>query len=225
MARRARWAVGGLAHHVMLLTHNGAPMLADPGDCDLVRQCLRGAAEATGVAVHALAVRPNELHLLARPRDAADLGTLMQAFGRRFVAAYNARHGRSGTPWSGRFRAAPLEPGHCTLLALRCIDAWGLEAPGASEQRRWTGSGSTWLVDPPELWALGNTPFERERAYAQLLAELPAEGQRLELLAAVRRGLPLGSPAFLASLEQSSGRAARAGTPGRPRLDVRQRSK
>ena len=63
------------------------------------------------VAIHAYVLMDNHLHLLATPETAEGLSRMMQALGRRYVAAFNKRHSRSGTLWDGRFRAAPIEAG------------------------------------------------------------------------------------------------------------------
>ena len=56
----------------------------------------------------------------------------------------------------------------------------GQPAPTSANSR--TGAGrDARLVDPPEYWALGNTPFDREAAYRVRLAGgvSPAEARSL----------------------------------------------
>lgn len=217
MARRARWAVAGLAHHVLLQGHNHQVVLTDELDRTLFSQALQAALQAYPVVLHAQALLGDAVHLLLRPATAGALGACVQALGRRFVASYNLRHGRSGTPWNGRFRAAPLHGGEVTLQALLLIDGWQQALqPAAAAPQRWAGAAR--LVDPPELWALGNTPFEREQAYAERLQAGVSEAFTHALLAAVRRGLPLGSPSFMQQLETQFARPALARARGRPRL-------
>jgi putative transposase len=153
-------------------------------------------------------------HLLLRPQDAGGLSATLQTLGRRFVVAYNARHGRSGTPWNGRFRAAPLQPGTPTMLSLRVIASLALAAD-PTRATRWSAESATWQ-DPPELWSLGNTPFEREQAYGVLLQSGVETRECEHLLAHVRRGLPFGDALFLAGLQAEQGRPAVARRRGRP---------
>jgi putative transposase len=72
------------------------------------------------------------------------------------------------------------------------------------------------VIDPPEFWRLGNTPFEREATYAALLARGldDAQAQRIEHAAA--SGWALGSPQFLADIERQLGRPVRPQAKGRP---------
>ena len=72
------------------------------------------------------------------------------------------------------------------------------------------------VVDPPEYWRLGNTPFEREAAYGRLLAQGldAATLHRIEHAAA--NGWAIGSPQFLAEIAQRAGRPVRPRARGRP---------
>lgn len=206
-----------MAHHVLLQGHNQQVVLTDEQDRALFAQALHSALQAYPVTLHAQALLGDAVHLMLRPAVAAALGGCVQALGRRFVASYNLRHGRSGTPWNGRFRAAPLQPGETTLQALLLIDGWQQALmPGVVGPLRWAASAR--LVDPPELWALGNTPFEREQAYAERLGSGVSPAFANTLLAAVRRGLPLGEPSFVQQLEQQFARPATARSRGRPRV-------
>lgn len=229
MARQPRLAIGGLPHYVLLRARQ-PPVFRDETDRRLFVEALREAG--AGVVVHALALTAGEAHLLLRPSDGAELSRAVQAVGRRFVAAYNRRHGQRGTPWDGRFRAAVVEPGAWTLAVLRRIDRLEqLERGMPAEARAESGvdepqAAARWmppaperiaLADPPELWALGNTPFDRESAYLRLLAQpLP---QRIDSVIdrALRSGRVIGGDPFVQALERQTERPLRPRPRGRPR--------
>lgn len=218
MARRSRLVVAGLAHYVLLRGHSGAPVMTDADDRGAFLAALRQATTPQHVLIHAWALLDNEVHLLLRPATAGALSRAMQTLGRRYVAVFNRRHGRSGTLWDGRFRAAVLEPGSTTLAALRRIDALARDLPQASSAPGRTGGvRPAELVDPPEVWALGNTPFEREAAYAGLLAQEMPPAQAELLATSARGGWACGSADFLAQLAEQSARPVRPGPRGRPR--------
>jgi putative transposase len=97
---------------------------------------------------------------------------MMQAVGRRYVSAYNQRHRRSGALWDGRFRCAVVQAGATLLEVLCLIDGQAqdpIDLPRTTIGHR--NGGQAWIpvADPPEYWALGNTPFDRERVYRELL--------------------------------------------------------
>ena len=234
MARLSRLSVPGVAHYVQQRGHNGSPIVRDASDVDQLLQTLREAALTGGVVLHALAVSASELHLLATPDSDTGISRAMQALGRRYAAGFNRRHARTGGLWDGRFRSALVEGGEPVLLALRRIDAMGLQIapedgvasaglePAAglarsSAMHRLGGRRDPAVVDPPEYWRLGNTPFERESRYRDLLREpLPAAALAV-LEAAVRGSWAMGSPGFLQGLVQNTARPVVPRPRGRPR--------
>ncbi len=118
MARLPRWVLPGAQHYVLLKSQGGRPAFADETDVAQGLVALREAALLHKVAVHGFAMNAQELQLLLTPPEAAALSLCMQAFGRRYVAAYNRRHGCSGALWDGRFRCAVVQPGEWALDAL-----------------------------------------------------------------------------------------------------------
>lgn len=228
MARLPRLVVPGLAHHVVQRGHSGQPVFADAQDRQAYLDALEGAARSQGMEVLAYALLDSEVHLLLRPASAGALAAVMQALGRRYVAAYRRRHGGSGTLWDGRFRAGVVEAGPSTLDVLRLIDALparrgGAASPqaGSSAPHRLGGAHDRRLTDPPEYWALGNTPFDREAAYRALLTQGldPAVERRLQH--AARHGWAIGSAAFLKRLAANAGRPVQPRARGRPARQAR----
>lgn len=232
MARLPRLSVPGVVHYLLQQGHNGGAIVRDGQDMDELLQTLREAARSNGLTLHAYALAPDQLHLLATPDSATGTSRAMQALGRRYAAGFNRRHGRSGGLWDGRFRSALVEGGPPLLTALRRIDALGVEAgalaPGVDAAARALGVRSSathrtggWrdpaLVDPPEYWRLGNTPFERESRYRALLAEPLAPAEEQALAAAVRGSWALGSAAFLQTLAGTTARPVVPRPRGRPR--------
>jgi putative transposase len=225
MARLPRLALGGQAHHVLQRGHNAQAVFVDDEDRRLYLSALQEAARVQAVLVHAYALLDNEVHLLLRPGDPAGLSRTMQAAGRRYVAAFNRRHGRSGTLWEGRFRAAVVQEGtpvlHCLLL-IDGLSAWRGQA-ASHQASRWSSAPhrlglrrDPLVTDPQEFWRLGNTPFEREAAYAALLAQGLDESELRRIEHAAAHGWALGTPEFLTQVAAQLGRAVRPRARGRP---------
>lgn len=217
MARRARSAVGGVAHLVVLQAQAGRTVFHDEVDRAAFMHALQ--ESMSDVAVHGYGLGPDQVRLLLRPATPQALSRAMQALGRRFVAALHRRHGGTGSPWAGRFRAALIEPGDWTLWALRHVEQASAPEGGFSSAAHRLGAPLSLAgrpTDPPELWSLGNTPFEREIAWRRLLEEpLPhAVLQRLE--AGCRAGGAVGSPVFVAAMADTLGRPLTPGRRGRP---------
>ncbi|MDP1901348.1 MAG: transposase [Rubrivivax sp.] len=217
MARLPRLEIAGQAHLVIQRSNGGQAAFADRQDRQAFVAALREAAAAAKVQVHAYALLGTEVQLLLTPAERGALGRAVQALGRRYVSAYNRRHGRAGTLWDGRFRAAVMEPGPTRLAALQAVDAASSE-PGFTSAGHRTGAGrDPMLVDPPEFWQLGNTPFERDAAYRARLAEGVAPAVVEWLRQAALGGWAAGSEAFAAEVAAAAARPARPRPRGRPR--------
>lgn len=225
MARLPRVVVPGVAHYVLLRGLAGTPVFVDDVDRQAFLRSLQGAVEGRAVQVFAYALLDHEVHLLLRPEDETALARAVQTLGRRFVAGFNRRHGRGGTLWEGRYRTAIVEPGPSTLQALLCIDALAPGAAGpwaSSAPARTGGRREVLLRDPPEYWALGNTPFDREAAYRERLEQPVAPATRQALGAALRSGWVFGSPEFTRQMAQALQRPASPRPRGRPRRQASQ---
>lgn len=217
MARLPRLGVAGQTHLVIQRAHNGSTVFAGGADRRAWLDALRDAASTEAVQVHAWALLDSEVQLLATPAEPAALSRLMQALGRRFVAAHNRRHGRSGTLWDGRFRCGVVEPGALRLQALCLVDGASPQTGMTSAAHRLGGPRDGLLVDPPEYWQLGNTPFERESAWRARLDAGLDRATAVALRDAALGGWALGSAAFKAGLAAMASRPAAPRPRGRPR--------
>lgn len=225
MARLQRLSLAGVAHLLLLRGHNGGPVFHDDEDRGSFLAALQAAFDRESVALHAYALPADRVWLLCTPQDDRSLSRAMQALGRRFVAAFNRRHGRSGSLWDGRYRSTVVEPGPTLLEAMVFVDAAGLDRSGDfqvgpsawSSARQHLGlDGPAVLKDTAEYWALGNTPFERAAAYRSLLVEGTPRGRAGDIAAATHRGWALGSAAFVEALQGRTERPLRPRPRGRP---------
>lgn len=226
MARLKRLSVPGHPHHITLLGLAGPPVFADDGDHAAYLDLLARFAAEHRVEIHAYALLPGGVQLLATPADANALSLLMQAVGRQYVAAFNRRHGRAGTLWQGRFQGAPLEAAPHLVTCMRYIEQAPVRAGLAlhAGDYAWSSAShhlgaakSALIADHRAFWQLGNTPFEREAAYRRLLQEPLSAAQVRQIEAATLKGWAWGSSSFVAAV---SGEAVRRAAPrerGRPR--------
>lgn len=225
MARQPRLAVAGQLHQVLLEGHNGQPVFLQDADRADFLAMLQDVTREQSVAVHAYVLLDGAVHLLVTPQAAENLGRLMQALGRRYVSAFNRRHGRSGTLWNGRFRSSVLQASAWLLPATVAIESAPQRAGSVAAAPDWPWSSarhhlgrerSALVNEHPGYWTLGNTPFERELAHANLLREGISARVWEELDQALRSARVLGDAGFLAEISLASGRA-QAGRPrGRP---------
>ena len=230
MARLPRWSAPGHLHQVLQRGVAGMPIFRDAQDYAAFIDALRLASTEHRVAIHAYALLPSRIHLLATPQDGDGLSRTMQAAGRRYVLSHNRRHGRAGTLWNGRFRATVVEAERHWLACRVQVELAPVREGLASQAADYPWSSAAYhcglrddpLVTPHALdWGLGNTPFDREMARKLLLERGLPTAVQMSIEHAVEKGWALGGPGFLAELERQTGRRARPGQAGRPssRLD------
>ena len=206
MARLPRLILPGHPHHVLLRGNNRQDIVLTDVDRQQLQQILGEVARQHGVAIHAFVLMDDHLSLLVTPSTADGLSRTMQSLGRRYVGGFNARHGRSGTLWEGRFRASLIEGSRHFLECMRYIELHPVRAGLSTGPAEWSWSSAghhlglvrdALITEHEMYWSLGNTPFEREHAYREFIGQGASAGKEAQFLEALMRGRPLGSEAFL----------------------------
>ncbi len=225
MARLPRLTLPGFAHHVIQRGNNRQTIFAGEDDNVSMLELLRDNAPKFGVALHAYVLMGNHFHLLATPADTVGLPALMQAVGRRYVRYFNDRQQRTGTLWEGRYRSTVVQTERYLLACMVYMDlnpvrAQMVTAPAQyrwSSHRHYVGLAIDKLVTPhPLYWELGNTPFAREAAYAEMVqAGLPTV-QEKALVDSTLAGWALGDREFVDALQKQTPRRVAKASPGRP---------
>jgi putative transposase len=226
MARLPRLTVPGYPHHIIQRGNNRQAIFSSNSDYEALLEMLDEHSRQSKVAIHAYVLMSNHFHLLATPEASEAIPQLMQAVGRRYVRRFNQRHARTGTLWEGRYRSTLIQTERYLLACMAYIDLNPVRAglvadPGDypwSSYSHYVGRRPDKLVSPhPLYWELGNTPFSREAAYADLVhAGITAEQQRA-LTDSALRGWALGEPDYVADLQKRTQRRVSKGRAGRPR--------
>ena len=225
MARLPRLTLPGFAHHVIQRGNNRQAIFAYNADYQTLLDLLDENARKFDVAIHAYVLMSNHFHLLATPQTADGLPQMMQAVGRRYVRHFNDSQQRSGTLWEGRYKSTLIQTERYLLACMVYIDLnpvrAGLVAQAHdyawSSHGHYTGQRIDKLITPhPLLWALGNTPFAREAAYAELVQSGVSPAQQAALTDSALRGWALGEPDFVADLQKRTQRRVTKSSAGRP---------
>ena len=227
MARLPRLTVPGYPHHIIQRGNNRQPIFGDKVDYELLLGLIDEHARKQHVAIHAYVLMSNHFHLLATPETAEGIPQVMQAVGRRYVRHYNLRHARTGTLWEGRYRSTLIQAERYLLACMVYIDLnpvrAGMVADPAdypwSSHQHYVGRHSDRLVTPhPLYWELGNTPFARDQAYAELVRTGISQSQQQALTDSALRGWALGEPDYVADLQRRTERRVVRSHAGRPRM-------
>jgi putative transposase len=227
VARLPRLSLANQAHHVIQRGNNRQPIFAGNTDYQRFLGVLEEGAKRFEVALHAYVLMSNHFHLLATPQTEDGLPKMMQAVGRSYVRYFNDAQGRSGTLWEGRYKSTVIQADRYLLACMAYIDlnpvrAGLVSAPSDylwSSHLHYLGARMDRLITPHSLyWELGNTPFAREAAYADLVQAGVNPVQQAALTDATLRGWALGESNFVADLQKRTSRRVAKTSAGRPSL-------
>lgn len=225
MARLPRLTLAGHPHHVIQRGNNRQEVFVDRADREMLLGLLGENAARFGVALHAYVLMDNHFHLLATPSTSDGLALWMQAVGRRYVRYFNDRHGRSGTLWEGRYKSSLIQADRFLLTCMVYMDLNPVRAAMVTEPQDYPWSSHAhyaglrhdkWLTPHPIYWTLGNTPFAREAAYADLVRAGVSAADEGVLTEATLHGWAAGDLTFLESLQKTTARRLLKARPGRP---------
>jgi putative transposase len=185
MARPPRLFIKGQPHHVIQRGNNRTPIFTCEEDFLYFEICLGKAVSEFGVAIHAIVLMTNHVHLLATPETPESLPKAMQSLGRRYVQHFNRAHHRSGTLWEGRYRSTLIDSVRYLLICMCYIErnpdrAGMVNRP---EDYRWSsyhtnalGADSRVVLTPHQVYLeLGRTDEARRAAYRQLFGRPPSQ--------------------------------------------------
>lgn len=225
MARLPRLSIAACLHHVIQRGNNGQPIFVEPADYAWMLNLIHEQARNCDVSVHAYVLMGNHFHLLLTPHSDASLPKMMQSVGRAYVRYFNDRYGRTGTLWEGRYRSTILQPERYLLSCMAFIDLNPVRALVAenpldypwSSHGHYVGSRADRVLAPHALyWGLGNTPFAREAAYAELVRRGLDAAVDKALTDSSLRGWALGDAPFIQALQERTSRRVSRRLAGRP---------
>lgn len=226
MARLPRLDLPDIAQHIVQRGNNRLPCFLDDADRLRYLYVLQESLAAAAVRLHAYVLMDNHVHLLATPSAAGDIGRMMQRLGRRYVAWFNSRHGRTGTLWEGRYKASLVDNERYFLACCRYIELNPVRARIIDDPAAWRWSSCAAhlglckepMLSPHPAWlAIASTDAERATFHRRYLAEgIPAP-----LLSEIRLHLQqqraLGNDAFRAMVQERTQRFAATRPAHRPR--------
>jgi putative transposase len=224
MARSPRITIPTLPHHIVQRGNNRQAVFFDEDDYRFYLECLRQAKEKCSCRIYAYVLMTNHVHVLVEPTWERDLGRFMQSVGRRYVRRINAKYGRSGTLWEGRFKSAVVSRDEYLIVCSRYIE-WNPVRAGivkhprdyrwSSYQHRALGSTDGLLDQDPWYAGLGGSATERQKAYEAWVAAEIREGEWDTVRAATQRGRVIAREEFQKQVEVRVGRRLVGETRGR----------
>ncbi|MBI1214334.1 MAG: transposase [Alphaproteobacteria bacterium] len=225
MARRPRFIVEKQPHHIVQRGHSRAAVFFCEDDYSYYLECLQGAAERYGCALHGWCLMTNHIHLLATPETKTGLSSMMQMIGRLYVRHVNKRERRSGALWEDRFKVSLVGAEDYLLACMRYIEMNPVRARMVKkpEDYKWSSHAANALgvldagavVTPHPLYrALGDTWEARQEAYRALFGRVSGTEELERIRVAIQGNWVLGSDEFREKMERKTKLAAQPADKG-----------
>lgn len=192
MPRTARLVIPEVSLHIVHRGHNRANCFLDDADYLSYLAALGTYAARFACSVHAYCLMTNHVHLLVTPHDAAGCSNLMKHLAQRHSKRMNAKLGRTGTLWEGRYYSGLVPSDEYAVACYRYIELNPVRASMVEHpaQYRWSSYGANVLTDRhsfvkahPSFIALGTKAQARISAYQSLCGE----PLKQEMIAEIRR--------------------------------------
>lgn len=219
MARLARIVVPDVPHHVTQRGNRRQDVFFADDDYAAYRDLVAAACAEHRVRCLAWCLMPNHVHLVLTPPAAGALRAALGEAHRLYSRRINFAHGWTGYLWQGRFASYPMDEAHL-MTAIRYVELNPVRAKLArrAEDWRWSSARAHVGGRADGLTDLAAMAGVHRHWRAMLKRGLEAGDVDPEDEAAIeahqRTGRPWGDAAFVAELEQRTGRALARRKPG-----------
>ncbi len=215
MARLARVVVPGIPHHVTQRGNGQQRTFFSDADYGYYLKLLKAACRANGVTCLAYVLMPNHVHLILVPRDEHSLRAALAPVHRAYAGTSNARRGKTGHFWQGRFGCVAMDPEHA-VAALRYVLLNPVRARLATRADAWKWSSARAYLRGVDDGLTDTQAFLSQFPdMKSLLGDDDDMDARMnDLRKAESIGRPIGAPSFLERMEHKLGRTLKAGKRG-----------
>lgn len=223
MPRQPRLDIAGVPQHVMQIGSGDTPVFACADDRHAYLDMVYEASRADDCEVHAYALASSRAQMLVTGRTPGAVARMMRRAGLAYARRANARDGRRGACWRGRYQSCPVGGDRYILLACGHVERSAgpdpRSTPGdtlwSSHARNAHGADDPLVSPHPAYVGLGGSPGERMYRYRGLFEH---SGEiDVELAMHTRQGRAWGSDDFLQEVAATLGARPPARPPGRPR--------
>lgn len=219
MPRIARPVFAGIPHHVTQRGNRRQEVFFCDADRAFYLRRLKHYCDLNRVEVLAYCLMPNHMHAVLVPAADDAFERVFRPLHTHYAQRLNRIRGWSGHVWQGRYFSAPLDDAYL-WAAVRYVERNPVRAGmvGRAESYRWSSAAAHCGLRPDRVLGRDASWLADLNVSGTWSAWLAGEDRPAELEALrenVHRGLPCGSPEFVARLESVSGQSLSARPRGR----------
>lgn len=217
MPRPPRHIFAGECYHVLNRANRKATVFHDSSDYSAFVRLMAKAQEQIELALFAVCLMPNHVHLVIRPPGKNDIGRWMQWLFTTHARHYHEKHGTSGHVWQGRYKHCHVQDDHYLLTVLRYVERNALRAKLVSRAEDWRW-GSLYLrsQNSPQL-RLTAPPLPLPSWWREFVNQPQTAAEVEAIRMSVNRQRPFGDPDWVASNAKEAGLEQTLVNVGRPK--------
>jgi len=207
MTRLPRLVLPGYPYHVTQRGNRRQQTFFEEGDYALYRDLLAEAADKAGAEIWCYCLMPSHVHIVVVPADEDGLRRTFADAHRRYTGFINARSRWTGHLWQGRFGAVVMDEEHLGH-AMRYVSLNPVRARLAERPEDWPWSSvRAHFAGKDDSLVRVAPALDRYGSFAGFLGDGSADaGAWRNLRRAEASGRPLGSPSWITTLEERTGR-------------------
>jgi len=206
-------------HHVTQRGNARQFILTSDAEQLVYPDLLRNNAALHQLSLIGYCLMSNHVHLIVIPRKADSLALTLKHTHGRYATYWNIRHASSGHAWQGRFYSCPLDTPHL-WAALRYAELNPVRAGmvAQAESYPWSSAAAHCGNAEPDGILEMNTWQQRwsHTSWREYLAMQTSEAEHTAIRQCTHTGRPLGTPEFIAALEERMRRRLAPKKGGRP---------
>jgi putative transposase len=183
-----------------------------------VEGLLLKAKMATGIRVLDYCIMPNHFHFILWPRAAREMSQFMRRFtGTHAQVWQNAKCSTgSGAVYQGRYKAIPVQTGEYFYNVCRYVERNPLRAGLVARAEEWPWSGLWRRLHGEDGDLLNPWPIPYPSDWLQIVNAPMEASETKNVQRAIKRGIPLGDPDWIAKTAEVVGLKHRLRSRGRP---------
>ena len=204
----------GAPHHVLQRGNPGQRIFATDQDYKEYLQLVAEGCEEAKVKIVAYCLLPKQVQMILVPTSAKALRQALGEAHRRFTRAVNMRRSREGGLFRSRFSSFPMDKESLSLCA-RYVETAPARAKVTPKVKEWRWSSAGAHLKGKNDGTVDVKPvLDEAKDWKTALATPFTSAELKSIGASEHTGRPLGSAAFVKSLEKKLGRTLARQRPG-----------
>ena len=217
MPRTARGIVAGCCYHVLNRANDKARIFHDDADYYSFLSLIAEAQTRIPLALFAVCLMPNHVHLVVRPDGDDDIARWMHWLFSSHVGRHRKRYATTGHLWQGRYKAFVIQQDHHFLTVLRYVERNAQASDLVSRAEDWRWGSLSWRAKTHPPVALHQAPMALPSYWVDYVNQPQTAAEVAELQTCIRRERPFGSAEWVVTTAQFLGIESSLAPRGRPK--------